>query len=108
MTIDLPDPIAMYISAENAGDPAAAVRGFADDAVVRDEDRTHVGIAAIKRWKTETTRSYQYSMQPLTAVARDGKTVVTSRVTGNFPGSPTELEFVFGLADGKITSLEIS
>jgi hypothetical protein len=47
-------------------------------------------------------------MQPRAVAEHDGKTVVTSRDTGNFPGSPIELEFVFGLADGKIASLEIS
>jgi hypothetical protein len=32
---------------------------------------------------------------------------VTNRLTGNFPGSPIELEFVFQLDSGKIVSLEI-
>ena len=38
---------------------------------------------------------------------KGGKTVVTNRLTGNFPGSPIELEFVFTLKDDKIVSLEI-
>ena len=37
----------------------------------------------------------------------DGKTVVTSEVAGNFPNSPVSLEHRFGLAGGKITSLDI-
>ena len=41
------------------------------------------------------------------SVDLDGKTVVTSRVAGNFPGSPVNLEYVFGLERDKITSLEI-
>jgi hypothetical protein len=108
MMIDLPKPIAAFIAAENAGDPATAARSFADDAVVRDEGQTHAGIAAITRWKAETTQNLQPTMQPRAVAEHDGKTVVTSRDTGNFPGSPIELEFVFGLADGKIASLEIS
>jgi len=38
---------------------------------------------------------------------KDGKTIVTNRLTGNFPGSPIELEFVFTLDGDKIKSLEI-
>jgi len=38
---------------------------------------------------------------------RDGTTVVTSRLTGNFPGSPVELRFFFRLERGKIAFLEI-
>jgi hypothetical protein len=38
---------------------------------------------------------------------KDGKTIVTNRLIGNFPGSPIELEFIFTLDGNKITSLEI-
>ena len=38
---------------------------------------------------------------------KDGKTVVTSRLTGNFPGSPVDLRFFFELEGEKIASLEI-
>jgi hypothetical protein len=38
---------------------------------------------------------------------RDGMVVVTSRLTGNFPGSPVDLRFFFRLERGKIASLEI-
>lgn len=43
----------------------------------------------------------------LAAEDKDGKTIVTSRVTGNFPGSPVELRYLFGLEGNKIASLEI-
>jgi hypothetical protein len=33
--------------------------------------------------------------------------VLTNRLTGNFPGSPIELDFVFTIQDDKIVSLEI-
>jgi hypothetical protein len=33
--------------------------------------------------------------------------VVTVRLTGEFPGSPIELQFVFGLEGDRISSLEI-
>jgi hypothetical protein len=93
--------------AENGHDTEALARCFADNAVVRDEGRTIKGLAAIKEWKAETKKKYQHTVEPLEAAQKDGKTVVTSRVAGNFPGSPVNLEFVFGLERNKIASLEI-
>ena len=37
----------------------------------------------------------------------DGDYLVVNRLTGTFPGSPVELEFLFQLAGGKIIELEI-
>jgi ketosteroid isomerase-like protein len=105
--IDLPIPIAIYIAAENGGDPEALAQCFADDAVVRDEGQTIEGLTAIKRWKAETRKKYQHMVAPLAVAQKDGKTIVTNRLTGNFPGSPIELEFVFTLEGNKIASLEI-
>jgi len=55
----------------------------------------------------ETKQKYQHTLEPLASTQKDGKTIVTKRLTGNFPGSPIELEFVFTLDRDKITSLEI-
>src|SRR6266404_3364091 len=107
MSVDLPKPIAIYIAAENRGDTEALAQCFADDAVVRDEGQTIEGLTAIKRWKAETRKKYQHTMEPLASVQKDDKTIVTNRLTGNFPGSPIELQFVFMLDRDKIVSLEI-
>jgi hypothetical protein len=107
MIDNLPRPIALYVAAENSGDVNLLEQCFAQDAVVRDEHETHAGLAAIKKWKAETKGKYQHTVDPLSVAEKDGKTVVTNRLTGNFPGSPVELEFVFMLAGGKILSLEI-
>ena len=105
--VDLPTPIAIYIAAENSGDAEALSNCFAKDAVVRDEGKTIEGLAAIKQWKAETKKKYQHTIEPLAFVQKDNKTIVTNRLTGNFPGSPIELEFVFTLDGNKIVSLEI-
>jgi hypothetical protein len=105
--INLPTPIAIYIAAENRGDTGALAQCFAENAMVRDEGKTIEGLAAIKQWKAETKKKYQHTVEPLASVQKDGKTIVTNRLTGNFPGSPIELEFVFTLDGDKITSLEI-
>jgi hypothetical protein len=107
MSIDLPTPIAIYIAAENRGDTEALSQCFAEHAVVRDEGQTIEGLAAIKRWKAETKKKYQHTVEPLSCVRKDGKTIVTSRLTGNFPGSPIDLQFIFGLEGDKIVSLAI-
>jgi hypothetical protein len=49
----------------------------------------------------------QHTVEPLASAQKDAKTIVTNRVTGNFPGSPIDLQFIFGLDGNKIASLEI-
>ena len=108
MAVELPKSIATYIAAENRGDPEALAECFAENAVVRDEHQTIEGLAAIKRWKAETSKKYRHVMEPLALTQTGDDVVVTNRLTGNFPGSPIELQFVFRLAAGdKIASLEI-
>lgn len=107
MFVDLPTPIALYIDSENRGDTTALAQCFAEDAVVRDEGQTIEGLAAIKHWKAETKKKYQHTVEPLASAQKDDKIVVTNRLTGNFPGSPIDLEFVFSLDGDKIVSLEI-
>jgi hypothetical protein len=107
MSVELPEPIAAYIAAENGHDPEALGRCLANDAVVKDEGRTVEGLVAIKEWKAETKKKYQHTVEPLASVEEDGNTVVTVRVAGNFPGSPVDLRFVFRVEAGKIASLEI-
>ena len=103
----LPTPIAIYIAAANRGETEALAQCFAESAVVRDEGTTIEGLAAIKKWMVETKQKYQHTIEPLAASEKDGKTIVTNRLTGNFPGSPIELEFVFTLDRDKIAALEI-
>ena len=107
MPVDLPIPIARYVAADNRGDTEAVAQLFAEHAVVRDEGHTFEGMDAIKRWKAEAKKKYQYTVEPLSSTQKDDTTIVTSRLTGNFPGSPTNLQFIFTLNGDKITSLEI-
>jgi SnoaL-like domain len=104
---NLPKPIALYVAAENRGEPNLFDQCFAESAIVSDENETHEGLAAIKKWKAETKKKYQHTVDPMSVAEKNGKTVVTNRLTGNFPGSPIELDFVFTLKDDKIVSLEI-
>jgi hypothetical protein len=64
-------------------------------------------LAAIKKWMVETKQKYQHTIEPLAATQKDGKTILTNRLTGSFPGSPIELAFVFTLDHDQIVVLEI-
>jgi len=107
MTTDLPKPIAAYIAGSNAHDADACAVCFTDDAVVRDEGRERLGTAAIREWKEEVTRKYWPTVDVLGFETAAGRTIVTGRVSGNFPGSPVELRYAFTLTGEKISRLEI-
>ncbi len=107
MAINLPKPIKIYFASENAHDIGSLDRCFAADGMVRDEGQTIKGIAAIKAWRSQTGEKYQHTVEPLSVTERAGKTVVTAKVSGNFPGSPVNLDHVFELHGDKIVSLEI-
>jgi hypothetical protein len=49
----------------------------------------------------------EYTCEPFACELGDGAVVVTSRMTGTFPGSPVNLRFFFLLESDKIASLEI-
>ncbi len=95
-----------YFSSDR-GDSEAVSQCFSEGAVVKDEGHTYQGRAAIKKWKADASAKYQYTSEPFACERTDEKIVVTSRLTGNFPGSPVNLRFFFGLEGHKIASLEI-
>jgi hypothetical protein len=107
MSINLPKPIAAYFAAEKAGDAGALARCFASDGVVHDEGGSFTGRAAIERWNATARAKYHHTVVPLGATERDGALVVIGRVSGQFSGSPVELQHVFRLDGEKIASLEI-
>ena len=107
MALPLPKPIEVFMSSENTHDTDALAECFAPDATVQDEGQTLQGLTAIKAWRSETATKYQHTLEPVAASACGDKTVVSTKLTGNFPGSPVTLDFVFTLEGGKIAALEI-
>src|SRR6266436_7750829 len=105
-SLNLPKPIAAYFTADR-GEGEAVSLCFTDNAVVKDEGHSHRGRAAIKAWKTDASAKYAYTCEPTACEEKEGKTVVTSHLVGNFPGSPVDLRFFFKLEGDKIASLEI-
>ena len=106
-SISLPKPVAAYFAAEKAGDADALARCFVNDGIVRDEGGTFTGAVAIRQWNAGARERYHHTVEPLSVADRDGQITVIGKVTGNFPGSPVNLEHIFRLQGDKIASLEI-
>ena len=108
MSLHLPKPIELFMSSENTHDPDAVADCFAPDATVRDEGRTMTGLDEIAAWRRETQAKYHHTVTPVAVAKRAGKTIVTTKMVGEFPGSPITVEFVFQLKGDRIASLEIA
>ncbi len=106
MTLNLPTPVAAYFAADR-GNGESIEKCFASDAVVSDEGHTYRGTTEIQKWRAGIAAKFTYTCRPLTVEQQDDQTVVTSRLDGNFPGSPLNLRFFFRLAVDKIQNLEI-
>ncbi|GAY22204.1 hypothetical protein SFOMI_2759 [Sphingobium fuliginis] len=98
--------ISAYFAADKR-DPDAVADCFTDDALVTDEKKQHRGKAAIRAWKAESSSAYTYTTEPFDIKSENGRTVVTSHLVGDFPGSPIDLRYFFRLDGGKIAELEI-
>jgi hypothetical protein len=105
--LKLPEPIVAYFNADKH-DGDAVARCFTKQAVIKDEGQTHSGPTAIKAWKTAASDKYSYTSEPVAMEQKDGRYIVTTRLAGNFPGSPVDLRFIFQLERGKIAFLEIT
>lgn len=107
MSLDLPDPIARYFTADKRSDPASIAACFTPDAVVTDEGNTYAGREAIRQWMANASTQYQYTVEPHSLAHQAGQIVVTSRLVGNFPGSPVDLRYLFSVEGDVIAALEI-
>jgi len=108
MTRELPTPLKSYIDAVNKPDVDAMLLAFSPTATVKDEGKAYTGHTDIRAWMEETTRKYRVSVE-VSEVARAGGTFkIAMLVSGNFPGSPATLHYVFALDGGLIAALEIS
>jgi len=108
MTLNLPIVLQQYFEAQNAHNIEAMVDCFTPDAVVRDEGRNITGTEGIREWKKNTSAKYRIAAEPIESRVETGLTVIVAKVSGNFPGSPANLTYLFGFAaDGRISALEV-
>jgi ketosteroid isomerase-like protein len=80
-----PEIIRRYFALASQSDTEAYLALFADDAVVEDEGRTHVGLDAIRAWRAEVPLvTYDITDVEQTSAG----TVATATISGDSPGSP--------------------
>ena len=107
MRLPLPESITAYFEVSNGADDAKLTLWFTKDAVVLDEGQTHQGHESIRTWLREAQKKFEYSVEPLNVSQSGACVTVTAKVTGNFSGSPVQLEHVFQLVGSRIGSLAI-
>ncbi|HEY9234023.1 MULTISPECIES: nuclear transport factor 2 family protein [Phenylobacterium] len=108
MSLELPAPIAAYVTANARLDAEGMLSAFAADAIVVDEQERRVGKAEILAWIQSATIANRAVFTP-DAWRHEGRVVVVEGPTsGDFPGSPIHFTFCFTLQDGAIATLEIA
>ncbi len=107
MKQQLPAAIMTFFSVGNGSTTEAPSTYFADDAKVYDEEHHYQGHAAIQEWRAEARRKYTYRAEPSAVTEEADGIHVRATVTGNFPGSPAQIEYRFQLAGEKIKTVEI-
>jgi uncharacterized protein (TIGR02246 family) len=107
MALDIPEPVAAYLAAAEAKDADALSRCFAEDGTVHDEGHDYRGRDSIHQWKQAAFAKYRYVVQTIKVQVNGNDVTVRARLTGEFPGSPVELDYIFKLSNNKIASLEI-
>ena len=107
MALDVPEPVAEYVAADEAKDADALSRCFTEDGTVHHEGQDYHGRDSIRQWKQAADEKYRYVLQMVNAQTHGNEVTVRARLTGEFPGSPVELDHIFKLSNNKIASLEI-
>ncbi|MFG2732870.1 nuclear transport factor 2 family protein [Streptomyces canus] len=94
-----------YFAAAIAPDPERYFALFDGGIVVHDDGRSHEGLTAVRRWRTEVP-PMRYELRDVTGTSTACQAV--AEISGDFPGSPVTLSFTFRRnAQGKITVLDI-
>jgi ketosteroid isomerase-like protein len=108
MQLVLDAPISSYFTLSNEHQAEALAGLFTEDARVHDEHSDHRGREAIRDWADDTFRKYGTHLDPRDARDEGDATVVTTGVSGDFPGSPIELDCRFVTEGERIKELEIA
>jgi ketosteroid isomerase-like protein len=107
MNMNLPPPIASFFHAFNAKDTDALLGSFTPDAFLADEGNEYRGTAAIKGWFETVNTKYKPTAEATDFADVGGEIVVTTQVSGAFPGSPIQLHYTFTLNDDRVAALSI-
>lgn len=107
----LPQRVAQFIEATNAGDLSLLLDVFAADSIVNDQLQQWRGLAELSEWAEHDVIGQQLSLCATHCIQHYGHCVVAAHVDGNFDkrGLPDPLEVLlyFTLAKDKIVQLII-
>ena len=106
--MNLPKVISELVKAQNEFDSTAYANCFAETAIVHDEGKVHTGRTEIEHWIAESNEKYQSTMKPLDFQENGTSGVLSTEVSGTFPGTPLTLKFHFTIIDGLIQSLKVT
>ncbi|MFC2954075.1 nuclear transport factor 2 family protein [Marinicaulis aureus] len=104
MTDTLPLPVVRYLAAKT---PTEIAECFIEKGVAVDEQQTRRGRAEIVKWREDVAK-INYRQDILSATHHGNQATVTCRITGDFKGSPAQLDYRFDLAGDLISRLEIA
>ncbi|MEU1597948.1 nuclear transport factor 2 family protein [Streptomyces sp. NPDC005708] len=102
-----PPVVVTYLKAKADADVHTTVACFTPDAVVHDEGKDHIGVAAIRDWAVGVVATYDLTRTIRTVRTSSDATLVQIEIAGNFPGSPVVLHHHFTVSDGLIAALTI-
>ena len=111
VSTELSPPIAAFVEATNAHDTPAFLATFTEDAIVTDDGHNYRGATEIKEWSDRQYIGTQVTLDVTGVDCRDGKTVVTAKVDGDFPkaglADPFKMCLHFALDNDKIAALSM-
>ena len=103
-------PISDFVTAVNEHNNKAFLAVFAENAVITDEGNEYQGIGAIKDWDDEKNTGANITLSPIEITERNGKTILTAEVDGNFDKTglpdPFLMDLYFTHDENLISALE--
>ena len=104
----VPDVVRRYFGLDPR-DVDGFVSLFSDDASVVDEGKTYHGLDEIRAWRIGPAIKYTYATEVLDREDKGaGRSLVTARLTGNFPGGTVDLRCDFAVTSDLISRLVIA
>lgn len=106
--MDLPIILKNLLKAQENFDSISYSECFSDDAKVFDEGKTHKGKEEIKDWNKKTNEEYKTKLETIDVINEDKMTILITKVSGTFDGSPIVLKYNFEIENEKISNLKIT
>ena len=107
-TDQLPATIRAFLAAHAAREADAAMRSFAADPLVVDQDETFEGAEQVRHFLTDAGTEFTYTSELVGARRTDDTHwVAVIHLEGDFPGGVADLEYAFVLDGDLVSELRI-